>query len=525
MRGEKAACGALAMDRVGIRGMDGRRKPVERDAGLAAPALGFALCAERDRNAARDDVASSRELEPQVMSVGAELDLQVAIAVSQQEELDDLEFPERGGGSRRRVGRRVGVKGGVDVNFQLVSVGIETDFDVRELARGERLSVPGAADLEACSFHLYNASIMADDTSPEPLPDGSPTDPPKLPDAVLRAYPVLTEPVSIERLSGGLLHQSFHLRSGDVEYVLQRVSDVFAPEIHDNILAVTTHLAARDVTTATLVPAADGAPFAELGSLGRWRLMPHLGGASFTTLESMAQARSAGALVGRFHAALGDFHAPLAPLGIDYRDTAGVLVALRGALESGRAHRLFSEMEPLGRRVLERFESLGPAPEVSSRVIHGDLKLENLLFESACPPGRDRAFALIDLDTLMRGPLWVELGDAWRSWCNPAGEDTRETRFDFALFEASACGFFEGYGEAVPEVELASLVDAPERLALELCARFATDAIEESYFGWDATRFPGRGEHNATRAAGQWNLSEQFRESRSERERVLLRER
>ena len=362
--------------------------------------------------------------------------------------------------------------------------------------------------------------------TPEPLDDellewSDGTDPHVLPEAVRLAFPALDGPLEIRSLSGGLLHRSFHVRAGDLEYILQRVSDVFAPEIHDNIQAVTRHLIAHDFPTAPLLPTLDNETSVLLGSLGRWRLMPHLGGASFRRLQSFAQARSAGALVGRFHAAMRDFDLPLAPMGIPYRDSPRYLAAMREAIDTHCDHRLATEITPLGERVLAAFEELGPPLEVESCVIHGDLKLENLLFESREEPGRDRAFALIDLDTLMYAPLWMELGDAWRSWCNSSGEDTREARFEMPFFEASARGFFEGYGVALSESERRSLVTATERLTLELCARYVTDTLEECYFGWDDSRFAGRGEHNAVRAAGQWCFYEAACECRSERAAIL----
>ncbi len=349
--------------------------------------------------------------------------------------------------------------------------------------------------------------------------DGS--DPKVLPGAVREAFAALSGPIAIRPLSGGLLHRSFHVRARDAEYVLQRVADVFAPEIHDNIEAVTGHLSAKGFPTTRLVPTIDGRSSVSLGAEGRWRLMTHLGGVSFRRLRSEAQAESAGRLVGRFHVAMVDFDRPLAPMGIPYRDTGRILASLRDALEAHADHRLAREMEPLGRKVLGAFRELGPARETPLRVVHGDLKLENLLFEAREPPGCDRAFALIDLDTLMRAPLWVELGDAWRSWCNAAGEDTADARFEIAFFEASARGFLRAPGIEVSEAERESLVTAVERLTLELCARYVTDALEESYFGWDAGRFPGRGEHNAVRAAGQWRFFEAARAGRRERESIL----
>lgn len=332
-----------------------------------------------------------------------------------------------------------------------------------------------------------------------------------------------TKPVRVRSLSGGLLHQSFHVRAGDVEYVLQRVADVFAPEIHANIEAVVAHLVARGFPAARLIPTLTGAPFADLGALGRWRLMEHLGGVSFERIVSARQARSGGALVGRFHAVLADFDRPLRPMGIPYRDTARYLAELREALARHPDHRLFAPVERLAARIFDAFDALGPPGPAPTRVIHGDLKLSNLLFESAHGPGRERAFALVDFDTLMRGTLAMELGDAWRSWCNVAGEDTSAPRFDLEIFMASCEGFAEGYGARLEASERESLETGPERITLELCTRFASDALAERYWGWDSSRFPARGEHNLLRAEGQWSLYEATRATHARRRELLRR--
>jgi len=344
-----------------------------------------------------------------------------------------------------------------------------------------------------------------------------------LPAPVRAAWRELEGPLRVRSLHGGLLHQSFHVRAGAVEYVLQRVSDVFAPEIHANIEAVTAHLVARGLPAARLIASRAGGSSVLLDGLGRWRLMEHLGGVSCERIESEAQARSAGGLVGRFHAALADFARPLAPMGIPYRDTPHYLAALRAALSDRRAHRLHASMAGRAERIFAAFDALGPAPRVRERVIHGDLKLSNLLFEAESGPGRERAFALVDFDTLMRGTLWMELGDAWRSWCNAADEDADSPRFDLAVFAASCEGFAEGHGVALDPAERASLETAPERITLELCARFVTDALEERYFSWDAARFPASGEHNAARAEGQWQLFDAMQATRARRRELLRR--
>jgi hypothetical protein len=64
---------------------------------------------------------------------------------------------------------------------------------------------------------------------------------------------------------------------------------------------------------------------------------------------------------------------------------------------------------------------------------------------------------LIDLDTLSRRPLWVELGDAWRSWCNRHREHEPIAELDLRIFEASAGGWLDALELGVSRAELETL--------------------------------------------------------------------
>ena len=343
-----------------------------------------------------------------------------------------------------------------------------------------------------------------------------------VPEAVAGAFPALAR--GFERIDGGqgLLHETIHLRTrAGRAVVLQRVSDVFSPAIHTNIDRVSRHLRARGVPSPELLPAQDGGLYADLGDAGRWRLMTRIEGVSFDRSQSTRQIASAAEMVGRFHRALVDFDAPLEPMGLPFNDTAHYRAALDAALERHDDASERATIERLREALDAHFAALGDPPAAADRVIHGDLKISNVLFASRDAPERDRAVALIDLDTLMRAPLWCEWGDAWRSWCNRRGEDELDARFDEAIFEASLRGFRAGYGERLDAGERASLVDATERIALQLATRYATDALERRYFAWDAARFAGAHEHNLRRAQGQLALFESARGGRAERARLI----
>ena len=347
------------------------------------------------------------------------------------------------------------------------------------------------------------------------------TEPDPLAQAVA-SYPQLDgADAEIEPLGRGLINLTYRIRARDAEYVLQRVSAIFDPAIHHNICAVTRRLARAGLPTPELLDSNQGRPWLDLGPGGVWRLMTLVEGAGVDVVQSLAQAHSAGALVASFHRALDGMDHPFAGLRLGVHDTAQHLEQLRSSLATLHEHRLHADVAELGTAILDAAARLPPMPELAPRVCHGDLKLNNLLFADSVAPGRDRAVCLIDLDTVGPMPLGWELGDAWRSWCNPGGENQASAQFDLEIFRASWLGYAAGLGREPTADERRALLLGVEWVSLELCARFAADALRERYFGWDATRFRGRGEHNLVRARGQWAVHQAAVSCRSSRAELL----
>jgi thiamine kinase-like enzyme len=241
----------------------------------------------------------------------------------------------------------------------------------------------------------------------------------------------------------------------------------------------------------------------------------------FDKVQSPAQAAAAGALVAHFHRALDGLDHTFVGLREGVHDTARHLARLREALALHTQHRLHRQVAPLAEQLLARAAALPPLPLLPARICHGDLKLNNLLFAGMAPPACETAVCLIDLDTVGPMSLAHELGDAWRSWCNRSGEDTELARIDLEIFRVSFLGYRRALDRQLADDERSALLGSVEWISLELAARFAADALRESYFGWDDRRYPGRGEHNLVRARGQLALHEAFAATRIEREAIL----
>jgi Ser/Thr protein kinase RdoA (MazF antagonist) len=346
------------------------------------------------------------------------------------------------------------------------------------------------------------------------------------PEAVAAAWAL--PPVRPVACDSGLINTSYLLVDADgrAHAVLQRLNTrIFRPCVHHDTAAVTDALRRQGMVAPELLRTRAGALWHEVdGEV--WRAMTVVGRDTWDTVRSPAHARSAGALVARFHGALAHFDRPFEHVRPGAHDTDRHLATLAEAVDALPDHRLHAEVARLS-DVLQaawaslRADALRPLP---TRVIHGDLKISNVRFDG------ERAVALIDLDTLAHGTLDVELGDAMRSWCGAAGEDVAEATFDLAIFEAAMTGYAAGAAAAEApwgptEAEWAAIVPGTQRIATELAARFAADALRESYFGWDHARFPAAGEHNLLRARGQASLAAAVARSRGEAESALRRAR
>ena len=296
--------------------------------------------------------------------------------------------------------------------------------------------------------------------------------------------------------------------------VLQRLHPVFGANVHLDIEAVTRHLVARGLTTPRLVPTESGAlwtrdesePVAHV-----WRALTYVDGVTVHSTRDPAWLESAAALLGSFHSALADLPHVFVherPL----HDTQRHLTNLKAALASPKAAG-DPEARELCERVLRHAETVRvDFKALPKRLIHGDPKLSNVMFER---DGDGRALCMIDLDTVGRGYLAYELGDALRSWCNPGGEDQATASVDPAAFAAVVRGYARSCPADVTEAELASAIDGLETVSVELASRFAADAIQDSYWGWDPQRFGSRREHNLLRAKGQLSLSESLEPNRA----------
>lgn len=334
--------------------------------------------------------------------------------------------------------------------------------------------------------------------------------------AVLSAWNLVN--ARLAPLGGGLINRTWRVTVPGADYVLQQVNPLFSPASNGDIQAVSAHLRARGLLSPELLPTAQGGLWLKNG--GRvFRLMTCLQGVSRDRLTEPGEAREAGALLGRFHRALADLDHTFSHARAGVHDTPAHLATLRHALNDRSDHPDFGPIQALGEEIIQLAAALPPLPLVPPRIVHGDPKINNLLFD----PVTGRALALIDLDTLGWMPLPLELGDAFRSWCNPVGEDHPQSEFSLPLFTAAVRGYGESAAGWITRAESSAIVSGTLTVYVELAARFCAVALRESYFGWNPERFPSRSAHNRVRATSQLTAARALWDARSAAEEVVRR--
>jgi Ser/Thr protein kinase RdoA (MazF antagonist) len=131
-------------------------------------------------------------------------------------------------------------------------------------------------------------------------------------------------------------------------------------------------------------------------------------------------------------------------------------------------------------------------------VAHNDAKLDNMLFRGG------EAVCLVDLDTVMPGPWFWDIGDLVRTASTTASEDDPQPEravVDPKLYRAILTGYRSGVSSAADAAELDAIEIAGAIVTFEQAVRFLTDWI-----AGDVYYRTSRSAQNRDRARSQFRL-------------------
>ena len=316
----------------------------------------------------------------------------------------------------------------------------------------------------------------------------------QIPKKVLESYDI-GKIRRVKAVTDGLVHQTFALEADSGKYILQRLHSALASQaIAQDFLAVTAYLKEHDFPTPEPVLVRSGTLL--VSGEGTWRMQTRLSGKTVHIMTSISMAREAGEIYARLHRVLDPMKYTFKAKKL-LHETRKIYNRFLGEIRRPKNTSLLDDAKAEIEFIQEWMPQYFLPSNLPKRVIHGDPKVSNILFDT-----KGRAKAIIDLDTCNRRPLLVELGDAFRSWCGGA-EDDLKNKFNLTTFRSAWAGYKEGAGDLMTHREVELVPQSIGTITLELATRFLTDYFTDNYFGWDESRYESRRAHNLARCRGQ----------------------
>jgi thiamine kinase-like enzyme len=283
-------------------------------------------------------------------------------------------------------------------------------------------------------------------------------------------------------ITSGLINHTWKIDADQGEFILQRINtNIFAsPEkIDANIGMIAAYLEKKSPDYLFTIPVTtiDGNRLVEAPNqvFRAFNYIPNTN--TISVVETADQAKEAAQTFSSFTKALIDF--PIDQLHITLENQKNLVNQFNQYIANKAAYK---------------------------RVMHHDTKISNILFDE-----RGKGLCVIDLDTVMPGFLFSDVGDMFRTYISPVSEEEQnldkiEVRKDFV--EAIYEGYTSELKDAITQFELDHFYLSGEILIYMQSLRFITDYLQNDvYYG---KKYP---DHNLVRALNQYRLLELFQAS------------
>lgn len=334
---------------------------------------------------------------------------------------------------------------------------------------------------------------------------------------ILSRYRLSVADCSVEPLASGLINATYCLtdQRDRRRYILQRINQSVFPRPDDiaaNIRRVADHLQAHhpDYYFPAPVPTADGQEMAYTDQGACYRLFPFLEGSrTLQVADTPEQAYEAARQFAGFTRRLNGLNPnELQVILPGFHDLESRFRQFTMALKSARPERRKAAADQAAyllaqRSVVDQYRQLLRSPEVRIRVMHFDTKISNVLFDH-----RDRGLAVIDLDTIMPGYFFDDVGDMLRTYLSPANEDEPDLAKVYprpSFYEAVEAGYLSEMADVLTATERQYFAWSGRLMAYMQALRFLTDyLLGDPYY---STQYA---DHNLVRATNQMGLYRQI---------------
>lgn len=340
-------------------------------------------------------------------------------------------------------------------------------------------------------------------------------------ETVLPAFGFIGDSLAIKPFGNGLINSTWKVTVHNKAYILQKINDrVFnKPEdIAYNINAIASFLEAKQSTYSLVVPVTtpNGRQLIFIESAGYFRAFPFVEGShAKDVVETRDQAFQAAGQFARFTAKLAAFDVSNLKITIpSFHNLSLRYQQFTAALETGNMERinntsaLIEEIKNYA-HIETEYRELIADENVQLRVTHHDTKISNVLFDE-----KDKGLCVIDLDTVMPGYFFSDVGDMMRTYLCPVSEEEKdfsriEIRDEF--YKSIVDGYYSEMKDELSETEKKCFFFAGKFIIYMQALRFLTDYLNNDiYYG---AKYP---EHNKVRAGNQVMLLKRLIEKENE---------
>ena len=357
-----------------------------------------------------------------------------------------------------------------------------------------------------------------------------PTELRKVADEFLNSEKIL----EITEIESGHINQTFMVVMPECNYILQQINThVFNSPfgMMHNIKEVTEHIRkkviyeGRDPNRAVLnIVTSRLNQDVVIYRNKYWRCMQYISGAkTYDVIESPQMFLEVGRAVGEFQTLLSDFHTRILDDTIShFHDTPYRYERFQDIVKLDKCNRVKDCQEEINFIISHSdiFPSIVTKLEkkiIPQRVTHNDTKLSNVMIDDET----GKALCLIDLDTVMKGSILYDYGDALRIGASIAAEDEvnlDKVKISLELIEAFTRGFLSEVKDIIKPAETYALYDGYLIITCEVAMRFLDDYLDgDLYFRTTHST------HNLERARNQIKLVKEIESSEREIKALIKR--
>lgn len=300
--------------------------------------------------------------------------------------------------------------------------------------------------------------------------------------------------LQIEKYGAGLINNTWKITTQSNAFILQRINDVVfknPTDIEHNISRVSIYLKKNHPNYNFISPikTKNGMEQVHIPNLGYFRLFPFLkDSATLNVVETPEQAYEAAAQFGKFTKMLSEFDTASLKITIpDFHNLSLRYKQFLAVLESGNKERIKHAEELIvnlksHHTIVEKFEAIKLDKNFKQRVTHHDTKISNVLFNK-----NGKGACVIDLDTVMPGYFFSDVGDMIRTYVSPVSEEEKDfSKIEIrrTFYTALVAGYFSEMKDELTDTEKKHFLFAGQFAIYMQSLRFLTDYLNDDvYYG------------------------------------------